>query len=256
MDATEMVALDSLLLQRLKEQLARRGGAPDLQHALQAAVEMWLAEQVKLQIGGDPASVRGYQWKSVFLPDGTLLRTNSYGEDRYARVCGPKIICEGRVVSPSRFANWSHRGTRNAWNDIYLRRPQDKFYMLASRLRAQLAQDMERVSAALPVASAAASAAVSSTSMATASSIAAAPGPLNAPSPSPIQSASTSPNLLADILLAVVAAVQSSEPVKSAFAALLPQPLAAPERDCSKGEGWDLPERRKFRFRLEDVAFS
>lgn len=234
MDATEMVALDSLLLQRLKEQLARRGGAPDVQHALEAAVEMWLVEQVKLRIGGDPASVRGYQWKSVFLPDGTLLCTNSYGEDRYARVCGQKIICEGRVVSPSRFANWSRRGTRNAWSDIYLRRPQDKFYMRASRLRAQLARDMERVSAALPVTSAAAS----------------------SPSPPPIQSASASPNLLAEILLAVVAAVQSSEPVKSAFATLLPQPVAWPERDCSKGDGWDLPERRKFRFRLEDVAFS
>lgn len=246
MDATEMVALDSLLLQRLKEQLARRGGAPDLQHALEAAVEMWLAEQLKLQIGGDPASVRGYQWKTVFLPEGTLLCTYSYGEERYARVCGQKIICEGRAVSPSRFAHWARRGTRNAWNDIYLRRPQDKFYILASRLRAQVAQEVERCTGALPVPAAPSCTA----SLGVASASAAAAASFNAPSPP------ASSNLLAEILLAVVAAVQSSEPVKSALAALLPQPLAMPERDCSKGEGWDLPERRKFRFRLEDVAFS
>lgn len=246
MDATEMVPLDSLLLQRLKEQVARRGGAPDLQHALEAAVEMWLAEQVKLQIGADPASVRGYQWKSVFLPEGTLLCTYSYGEERYARVCGQKIICEGRVVSPSRFAHWARRGTRNAWNDIYLRRPQDKFYILASRLRAQVAHELERSAGALPV-----PAALSCTaSLGMASVSAAAAASFNAASPP------ASSNLLAEILLAVVTALQSSEPAKSALAALLPQPPAMPERDCSKGEGWDLPERRKFRFRLEDVAFS
>ena len=34
-----------------------------------------------------------------------------------------------------------------------------------------------------------------------------------------------------------------------------PEPQAPP-RDPTPGEGWKLPERRKYRFRLEDVAFD
>lgn len=59
MDATEGLPIESRLVQRLQAHLMRRGGAPDLQQALNAAIEMWLAEQSKLRIGSDPASVRG-----------------------------------------------------------------------------------------------------------------------------------------------------------------------------------------------------
>ncbi|WP_229259864.1 hypothetical protein [Duganella aquatilis] len=40
----------------------------------------------------------------------------------------------------------------------------------------------------------------------------------------------------------------------------LPPPPSAPTpaapRDTTPGEGWTLPERRKYRYRLEDVAFE
>ncbi|MYM38890.1 hypothetical protein [Duganella qianjiadongensis] len=219
MDASETIPIERRLLERLTDHLARRGGAPDLQQALNAALEMWLGEQLKLRIDNDPASVRGYQWKTVFLPEGTLLCTRTYGESQYARVHGEEIIFQGRAVTPNRLAHWAGRGRRNAWNDIYVRRPQDKFYIRAQRLRAQLAQELERVTSALPV-------------------------------PAPVASNS------AEVMSAVVTALQASEQTKLAFAALFPSPAPDVQRDCSQGEGWNLPERRKYRYRIEDVAFS
>lgn len=49
--------------------------------------------------------------------------------------------------------------------------------------------------------------------------------------------------------------------LQACFSAPQPQvssPSVAPARprDTTPGEGWTLPERRKFRFRLEDVAFE
>jgi len=272
MDATEGLPIESRLVQRLQAHLMRRGGAPDLQQALNAAIEMWLAEQSKLRIGSDPASVRGYQWKSLFLSEGTLLCTRSYGEDQYARVQDDEIIFRGRSVSPNRFAHWAGRGTRNAWNDIYVRRPQDKFYIPASRLRAQVAQELECITTTRPVPLAAvteSAAAVADGSAAAVAAAAAATGANVAADAavaaavtgsSEIAVATTVPaacgKLLAEVLNAVVTALPANEQTRVAWSALFPQPDAPAERDCSKGVGWNLPERRKFRFRIEDVAFS
>lgn len=274
MDATEALPIPSSLVQRLQAHLMRRGGAPDLQHALSAAIEMWLTEQSKLRIGSDPASVRGYQWKSVFLPEGTLLCTRSYGEDQYARIVGKELFFRGRAMSPNRFAHWAGRGTRNAWNDIYVRRPQDKFYIPASRLRAQVAQELECVTSRLPVALAAATesaaagadvagavgaaaavGAADAAAGATGAAVAAA-GTASSEIPVAMTVSTTSGNLLAEVLNAVVTALQANEQTRVAWSALFPQPDAPADRDCSKKVGWNLPERRKYRFRIEDVAFS
>ena len=64
--------------------------------------------------GGDPGSVRGYQWKTLFLPEGTVLRSWSYDEHNYAKVEGDQIIHRGEAVSPNQFAQSFARATRNA----------------------------------------------------------------------------------------------------------------------------------------------
>lgn len=260
MDATEALPIQSSLVQRLQAHLMRRGGAPDLQHALSAAIELWLAEQSKLRIGSDPASVRGYQWKSVFLPEGTQLCTRSYGADQYARIVGKELFFRGRAMSPNQFAHWAGRGTRNAWNDIYVRRPQDKFYIPAKRLRAQVAQELECVTSTLPVAQAAATESAAAganvaAAGATGAAVAAA-GTASSEIPVATTASATSGNLLAEVLNAVLTALQTSEQTRVAWSALFPQPDAPADRDCSKSVGWNLPERRKYRYRIEDVAFS
>jgi hypothetical protein len=52
---------------------------------------------------------------------------------------------------------------------------------------------------------------------------------------------------LPQLLAALQAQLQAPQPAP---------PTPAPPRDTTPGEGWTLPERRKFRFRLEDVAFE
>lgn len=88
----------------------------------------------------DQAGPYGYQWKTLFLPHGTVLRSWSYGEPRYARVEGDRIIHDGRAVSPNQFARSFARTTRNAWTDLFVRLPGEKHFQLASVLRRQIAQ--------------------------------------------------------------------------------------------------------------------
>jgi hypothetical protein len=179
MKSTVTVQVDTDTMLRLISHLKVRGGAQDPSDAINGAIDLWLREQAQLPRQCDPASVRGYQWKSLFLPDGTELRSWSYGEHNYARVVGDQIIHNGRAVTPNEFAQSFARSMRNAWMDLSVRRPQDQQFKLAHRLRLELA-------------------------------------------------------------------AQAGQPPAQ----------TDPPRPLPPGEGWDLPERRKFRFRLEDVAFD
>jgi len=94
-----------------------------------------------------------------------------------------------------------------------VRRPEDKQFKIAQRLRTELAQQAKHARAEAP----GAAAALADTSVGA-------------------------------LLAALQAQIQASQP----------QPRAEPSapRDTTPGQGWDLPERRKFRFRLEDVGFE
>jgi hypothetical protein len=208
MKATMSLEVDAHTLQKLIEQLGRRGGTQDLTATITSAIELWLAEQAKLRPGSDPGGVRGYQWKTLFLPEGTVLRSWSYGEHNYARVEGDQIIHDGRPISPNRFAQLFSRSTRNAWNDLYVRRPGDKQFKPACRLRQELKEEPRTQAVA------------------------------SAPAPLPPDAAILA---LADALKAGLPAAQAVRP--------------AP-RDSTPGPGWNLPERRRYRYRIEDVAFD
>lgn len=220
MKSTTSLQLDTDTLLKLIRRLSLLGGTQDLSEAVSAAIEFWLDEQAKLLAGCDPANLRGYQWKSVFLPEGTVLRSWSYGEHNYARVEGDQIIHKGKSVSPNQFAQSFARATRNAWSDLYVRRPGDKQFKLACRLRSEVAQQ-EVARAAQPAA--------------------------------PVAVASIPETTVMAMIAAMQA--QTQAPAPAAHPAPRPAPPAAP-RDPTPGVGWTLPERRKFRFRLEDVAFD
>ena len=225
MKSTVTVQLQTTTLLKLISRLSELGGEQDVSEGVASAIEFWLAEQAQLSAGCDPASARGYQWKSLFLPEGTVLRSWSYGDHNYARVEGDQIIHEGKPVSPNQFAQSFARTTRNAWTDLYVRRPCDKRFTLACRLRQQLAGQ-----AAGQGAEQAADA---------------------APTPSAGPAAMIPEATVMAMIAAMQAQAQSHQPAPAPDAA----PPAAP-RDPTPGAGWTLPERRKFRFRLEDVAFD
>ncbi|SFV04592.1 hypothetical protein [Pseudoduganella namucuonensis] len=129
------VPTDTLL--KLLGHLKEQGGKRDVSQAMSLALCEWLARQT----GAPPEEplMRGYQWKSLFLPEGTCLRSWSYGQPNYARVVGDQIIHDGRAVSPNQFARSFARTNRNAWDDLLVKRPQDKGWKKASILRKELA---------------------------------------------------------------------------------------------------------------------
>ncbi|MFA9217163.1 MAG: hypothetical protein ACEQSK_08665 [Sphingomonadaceae bacterium] len=222
MNPTGSPQIDKHLLQRLVEQLSRCGGAQDLGQALATALELWLAVQTQLPAAADASSVRGYQWKTLFLPEGTVLRSWSYGEHNYAIVEGDQILHAGRPVSPNQFAQLFARSTRNAWADLYLRRPGDTRYKLACRLRDEMQrQNQQNQQNQRPAAS-----------------------PADASIP-----------VTNGAIAALVAALQTCMVSAAQTAATTSVTCDLPARDSTPGPGWNLPERRKFRYRLEDIAF-
>ena len=78
----------------------------------------------------------GYQWKQLFLPEGTRLRA-SFGKAPYTAVVqGGQIRCGEQTLSPSAFANLRGGGNRNAWRAVWLRFPDGGQWVLADTCRA------------------------------------------------------------------------------------------------------------------------
>jgi hypothetical protein len=198
MFTTVSVQLPTHLLLDLIQRLERRSGSKDVSAAIVSAVELWLTDEKQFPKKADPNGLHGYQWKCLFLPEGTVLRSWSYGEHNYARVEGDHIILEGRDVSPNQFARAFARSNRNAWDDLFIRRPGDKQFKLASNLRKEVLRAQTEANK-----------------------------PLTKPIAAPASKAET--------------------------------PATAPpieQRNTSQREDWTLPERRKWRIRLEDIAFD
>ncbi len=79
--------------------------------------------------------VHGFQWKRLFLPNGTLLRTVFGGKNHHCLVEGDQILYNGQAVSPSGFVNAVGGIRRNAWRCTWLLFPQSKVWKLADSLR-------------------------------------------------------------------------------------------------------------------------
>lgn len=87
-------------------------------------VRRWLeADKERLAARENGPALRGFQWKTLFLPDGTVLRSARGNTVEFAKVIGDRIISDdGAQTTPSMFANRNARG-RNAWRVIWLRFP-------------------------------------------------------------------------------------------------------------------------------------
>ncbi len=205
MVATMSVNVSPSTLLALMERLCETGASIDPAEAVDAAIRLWLATSSDTP----PAVPHGYQWKTLFLPEGTWLRMAYRGDHEYAIVEGDRIMYKGRAVSPNQFASGYADSVRNAWQDISIRMPGEKHWKLAGVRRRELAR------ATAP------------------------PPPMPAVASVP---AATPPSLIASApCVAPPEAAPSSPPLP---------------RNTAPGQGWTEPERRKYRFRLEDVAFD
>ena len=97
----------------------------------------WKPEVLKPEIINTES--RGYTWKykdrSIFLPHGTEIRMPYKGQYHYAKVEGDSICYQGGNVSPSVLANTITKSSRNAWRDLWIKRPGDQEWTLADDIR-------------------------------------------------------------------------------------------------------------------------
>ena len=102
---------------------------------VEQAVEEWMRRHSQDNCG-EP-EFAGYQWKGLFLPHGTVLRTVFHGKNHHCRVECDQIMYEGKAHSPSGFVNAVGGIRRNAWKSVWLLFPDSKHWQLADALRAR-----------------------------------------------------------------------------------------------------------------------
>ena len=92
------------------------------------------AEQQVSEEYGDPKD--GYHWHPLFLPNGTSIYMIYYGEKSYAKVKFGKIHFKEKTYSPSELSRTiANKTSRNAWRDLYIKRPKDSEWTKAEILR-------------------------------------------------------------------------------------------------------------------------
>ncbi|NEJ85359.1 hypothetical protein GR223_05255 [Rhizobium leguminosarum] len=84
---------------------------------------------------GDPD--KGHLWNPLFLPNGTELRMSYKGKVSYAQIRDDLPTMDGeKFGSISQWVKAVAAGTsRNAWLDVWVRRPGEREYRLANGLR-------------------------------------------------------------------------------------------------------------------------
>jgi hypothetical protein len=100
----------------LAYQLRKSGDLRSPDQVVALAIRTWLGTRA-----GKTGSL-GYQWKDLFLPDGTNLRMRYRGTWHYAAVEGDRLIYAGEPVSPRDWGLLVTGTVRNAWRDIWIRR--------------------------------------------------------------------------------------------------------------------------------------
>lgn len=104
------------------------------------AIDYWLTNadfkpELLREVEGN---IQGYQWKSLFLPNGTRIRMQYKGSYFYAKVEGDKIIYNEKPTSPAQLVNTITGTSRNAWRDLWIKRPEDMEWKSADACRPEM----------------------------------------------------------------------------------------------------------------------
>lgn len=139
------VPLSTPTFLRLAAFLEISGSERDPVETVEEAVIYWLENAEWKLPDLVPDAVRGYSWKiqkttdrpaaSLFLPQGSTLRIKVREGFEYAKVEGDQLIYRGESVSPNQFAAVATGSARDAWRDVWVKRPSDHDYQHADALR-------------------------------------------------------------------------------------------------------------------------
>ena len=137
--------------------LIRRSGKSDvsgyIDHSVESFLErtegdpsIWAAEYIEKLVDeedekfrekfGDPG--RGYQWRPIFLQNGSELRMSYKGTDYYAEIRHERLWYGEESMSPSQFAIYVAGHNRNAWRHLYIKFPGKGSWKLAGDVRQQV----------------------------------------------------------------------------------------------------------------------
>lgn len=121
---------------RLADFLRSNSDMRDPVEMVSAAIEYWLDNASLKPELLSKTDTRGYQWKNLFLAEGTQIRMQYKGEYFYAKIEGDKIIYGDKMFSPGKLANTiADNSSRNAWRDLWIKRPLDQEWRLAEEIR-------------------------------------------------------------------------------------------------------------------------
>lgn len=107
----------------------------EMYEVVDRAIKEWMDRFVSADSQGHATTLDGYQWKQLFLPEGTTLRTAFKRVNYLAHVEGSEVVYQGRSVSPAQFANEVAGCARNAWKVVWLRFPNEDEWKPAMSLR-------------------------------------------------------------------------------------------------------------------------
>jgi hypothetical protein len=128
------VPIHTTLFLRLTDFLREKNDPRDPVLVVSDAIEYWLMNadfKSELLIDENNGVSRGYQWKKLFLPDGTQLRMSYKGKYFYAKVEGDEVVYDGNPVSPASMVNSISGTSRSSWRDMWFKRPKDKEWLPA-----------------------------------------------------------------------------------------------------------------------------
>lgn len=124
------------LFMALSDHKGRSRSRQEIHDMVGEAIREWLAAQdQRASAAHQPDAMLGYQWKSLFLPNGTILRAVLKGKSIHAIVEGNDLVFSGERVSPSGFVNAAGKTARNAWTSIWILFPQQSVWRLAADCR-------------------------------------------------------------------------------------------------------------------------
>jgi hypothetical protein len=115
--------------------LEAKGDERGLEAVVDEALQAWLQKATCEDPQAAHAAARGYQWKSLFLPEGTLVRFDYRWQTYQAEVRGDHIVYQGRAYSPRQLLLYLTGTVRNAWRELWLRGPGDARWHLADTRR-------------------------------------------------------------------------------------------------------------------------
>lgn len=147
------IPLPTATFLQLANFVQQTGSARDPVKVVEDAVFYWLdnADWKTDVLLPDAVRNGGYVWKvqrtterpasALPLPAGTVLRIKVGGGFQYASVEGDTLTYRGEAVSPNQFAKLATGTARDAWRDVWVKRPSDQDFQHADALREALFAD-------------------------------------------------------------------------------------------------------------------